>query len=90
MIPAEPSGENSAEGLVITSTRSTESAGSDCSAWAALWPRTSALGLPSTRMVTLVSPRSETLPCTSTSTDGMFFSASLIVPVVVCRSWAMP
>ena len=76
---------------MITSTRSIEFlAGNACSAWAAVAPLNSAEGLPSTMMVTLLSPRSETFPCTSTSTEGMFFSASLIDPVVAARSLATP
>ena len=90
MIPAEPSGENSADGLVITSTRSMESAGRACRAWPAAAPLNWPEGLPSSRIVTLESPRSDTLPCGSTSTEGMLRSASLIEPVVVARSLAMP
>ena len=45
MIPAAPSGENCAEGLVITSTRSIWLAGNACKAWAALAPRNNGGGL---------------------------------------------
>ena len=86
MIPAVPSARNSADGLAITSTRSIRSAGSVCSAWPLPSPWNRVEGLPSMRMVTLLSPRRLTFPCTSTSTDGMLRSASPIEPVCACRS----
>jgi len=46
-------------------------------------------GLPSIMIVTLASPRSETLPCTSTCTEGMLRRASAIEPVWACRSLVM-
>ena len=40
-------------------------------------------GLPSTRICTLVLPRSETVPSGSTATDGTLFSASDAVPLLL-------
>jgi hypothetical protein len=43
-------------------------------------------GLPSMRINTLVSPRSETMPSGSTSTDGITLKISLRLPKVLCTS----
>ena len=75
MIPAEPSAENLAEGLSITSIRSMLSAGI---CWS-ISPRLSEVrpdDLPLIHTSTLVLPRNETLPSLSTSTDGMFSRTS--------------
>jgi hypothetical protein len=43
-------------------------------------------GLPSIRMSTLVSPRNDTMPSGSTSTEGMVLRMSLRLPKVACAS----
>jgi len=82
MMPPEPSGLYLAEGLVITSIRSMESAGNCESTSARLAAPIKALDRPSIRICTLVSPRKLTLPSMSTCTEGMFCSTSAALPVV--------
>ena len=75
MMPELPSAENFAEGLSITSILSMLSAGICCS----IVPRlslVSPLDLPFIHTSTLVLPRSDMFPSLSTSTEGMFSSAS--------------
>ena len=75
MIPTLPSAENFAEGLSITSMRSMLSAG-NCSNICALLSLVSPLDLPLIHTSTLVSPRRDTFPSLSTSTEGIFSKAS--------------
>lgn len=66
--------------------RSISLAGKDCRLSPAFEPENSGEGLPSTRIRTLLSPRSETMPSGSTSTDGIAPSTSLKVPKVAWTS----
>src|ERR1700730_15285555 len=84
--PAAPSALNWAGGVVMTSIRSISLAGIDCRLSPAAEPENRVDGLPSIRIKTLLSPRSETLPSGSTSTDGIALSTSLTVPKVACTS----
>ena len=87
MIPAVPSGECFADGLVITSIFSIEPAGICCrmSPWLSA---VSPLALPLIQIVTLSLPRSDTTPSLSTSTDGMSTSTSLAEPPVEAILWS--
>src|ERR1700674_1217559 len=84
--PAAPSALNWAGGVVMTSIRSISLAGMDCRLSPAAEPENWVDGLPSIRIKTLLSPRSETLPSGSTSTDGIALSTSLTVPKGACTS----
>lgn len=88
MIPEDPSGLNWAEGLVITSIDSMLSAGICCRIAPRLAADIMVEGLPSISTWTLVSPRRERLPSTSTSTEGRLHSTSSTGPDVACRSCA--
>ena len=79
MIPEVPSGLNLAEGFVITSIDSMLSAGICCSICARL-SAVSPDGLPLIHTSTLELLRSDTFPSLSTSTEGMFCSASVAEP----------
>jgi len=70
----------------MTSTESMSSAGMACSAGPRLSPCSMAEGLPSTRIWTLVLPRSETVPSGSTDTDGTLPSASAALPLELLTS----
>ena len=75
MIPAVPSGENWADGLVITSTPLTLEAGRDC--------RTEVPeggGLPLIRICTPGSPRRAIRPVGDTVTEGMRLRMSSATP----------
>ena len=75
MMPAEPSAENFADGLSITSMLSMVSAGNCCRICARLSVvRPDALPFIHTSTDEL--PRSDTLPSLSTSTEGMLSSTS--------------
>ena len=79
MTPPTPSGSNAADGLGMISTRSTVPAGRLWRYEARKSPWTGA-GRPSMNTATLPAPRSDTLPSTSTSTDGSVASTSVTVP----------
>ena len=86
MIPAEPSGENLAEGLVITSILSIEPAGicwSTCPRLSAFSPA----GLPLIQISTSSELRSEIVPCWSTSTEGIFSNTSVTLAPADAISW---
>ena len=79
MMPLMPSGSYLAEGLVMTSTFSTVEAGI-CSSNDARSLLSSSLGRPLTNTLTLLEPRSVTLPSLSTATLGTCSSTSVAVP----------
>ena len=86
MMPAEPSAENFADGLSMTSMWSMLSAGNCCR----ISSRLSLVRPPALPLIhtsTLVLPRSEMLPSLSTSTDGMFSSTSDAASPELVISW---
>ena len=85
-IPAVPSASYLAEGEVITSTRAIDSAGSCRKASVELRP-TSPEGFPLIKIRTSSFPRKETLPSTSTETEGTLSSTSLTVPPLTVKSF---
>ena len=84
-MPAVPSGSKRAEGLVMSSTRSTALAGKD-SKKASRAPPASPEGRPSMRICTPADPRRVMLPSMSTLTEGMFSSNSVVLPPRLVRS----
>ena len=89
MTPAAPSALNWGGGVGSTSMRSMSRAGMDCRFSPAFEPDSSAEGFPSMRMRTLLSPRSETMPSGSTSTEGIALKTSPTEPKLACTSFAM-
>ena len=85
-IPAVPSDSYLAEGEVITSTFSIDSAGNCLNASVEFNP-TNPDGLPLIRIRTLSFPRKATLPSTSTDTDGTLSKTSLTVPPRTVKSY---
>ena len=85
MTPAIPSASYLAEGLVITSTRSTRFAGS-CRSPLLPLKLTSPEGLPSIRIRTLAEPLKLTFPSGSTATEGRFIRMSEALPPAFARS----
>ena len=84
-IPAEPSASYLADGDVITSTRSIDSAGNCLNASVEFNP-TKPDGLPFIKILTSSFPRRATLPSTSTETEGTLSSTSLTVPPLTVKS----
>ena len=79
MIPAVPSGSYLAEGFVMSSIDSIAEAGIEVRTSELLMP-SSPVGLPSTRKLILLLPRSITVPSISTVTDGIFSRTSSALP----------
>ena len=85
MIPPPPSASYLADGLVITSTFSTASAGKSFKASAMLIPAKPD-GFPSIKIFTLSLPLKATVPSASTVTDGTLSNTSLTVPPLTIMS----
>ena len=85
IIPAVPSAPYLAEGEVITSTLSIDSAGRFCSPCGPDIP-TSPEGLPLIRILTFSFPLRDTLPSKSTDTEGTFPKTSATFPPLTVRS----
>ena len=84
MMPDMPSGSYLAEGLVITSTLSTELAGICSSSVSKSFPIIS-YGRPLISTLTLEEPRSVTVPSLSTETLGTVSNTSVAVPPLDTR-----
>ncbi len=84
-IPAVPSASYRADGEVITSTFSIDSAGNCLSASVEFSP-TSPEGFPFIKIRTLSLPLSATFPSTSTDTEGTLSKTSLTVPPFTVKS----
>ena len=84
-IPAVPSASYLAEGEVITSTFSIDSAG-NCRNASVEFKPTKPDGFPLIKIRTLSFPRKATLPSTSTETDGTLSKTSLTVPPRTVKS----
>ena len=85
MMPELPSGSYFAEGLVTISIRSIEPAGKASKRVLPFAPDIE-LGLPSIKIVTVPSPRSEILPSWSSSTEGKRVKISFAVPPLTVKS----